>query len=185
MVIFFTNAKCQSKPIKSHEVIITNSQDEVFKKWVKDTLNIIKKKPDKLNGGLINVKFKLADDSLLLDEVKSYKYKSGDKITDKTISNVIDLLNEYNELPKSNYELSFTTVTSFSSSPISRLKYDYTFEFESIILKYLDNEIEYKYIRGRLSGKTVRLDDNISGSKKIIYDFVWKDNELVKVRINN
>ena len=93
---FLISVSCQSNLNKQDSTIMKlTKQDSVFKRWVRDTMEVIKKTPDKLGDGLLDVRFVMTDDSLSLDEFKKYSYKSSNKAVKSMILNVISLLKEY------------------------------------------------------------------------------------------
>lgn len=180
---FLISVSCQSNLHElDSKIIMENKQDSIFKRWVGDTMEVIKKMPDKIGDGLIDVRFVIAGDSLSLDEVKTYGYKSYNKVPNRMILNVIALLKEYDELPPNDYELSFITSTYFFSSAVPTFPYGYLFEFKDVTVVYDGRRINYGYIRGRLSNKTVSWNDTLANKSKVIYDFIWKDHKLIKIK---
>lgn len=177
---YLTTASCQSK-IESTAVILPE-QDKLFKQWVKDTTAMIKMNPDSMLNGLVKSQVVVGADSLLLSDFKTFEFDSKNKIECKEISNVISLLKEYDELPKDNYKLSFVAEKSFSSSMANGRKYDFDSELKNVIVKTFHTNTEYKYIRGRLSGKKVFKSDIKDGSYDQ-YDFVWDENKLIKRKL--
>lgn len=179
---YLTTASCQSK-IKSTAVVIPH-QDSLFKQWVKDTTDIIKKKPDKMIDGLVKSQFRVGEDSLSITEQKVYEFDSRYNSNSKEISNVLFLLKEYNEIPRGNYKLSFVSEKFFSSPIITGIKYDLSSELKDILIKTSQEKIEYKYIRGRLSGKKVfKINSSIKNQNYDLYDFDWNKNNLIKRKV--
>lgn len=177
---YLTTASCQAK-VESTAVIIPE-QDKLFKQWVKDTTTKIKKNPDLMLNGLVKSQIVVDADSLLLSDFKTFEFDSKNKIECKEISNVISLLKEYDELPKDNYHLSFVVEKSFSSSMANGLRYDFDSELKNVIVKTFRTNTEYKYIRGRLSGKKVFKSD-IKDENYDLYDFVWEGDKLIKRKL--
>jgi hypothetical protein len=149
----------------------------VFKSWVSDTISFLKKSNANKNYDII-----LSPDSLSLEILRNYKIKNeeigSNKIKD--IQNVVLLLKEYDEIPKTNYSLSFASKYFYFPSTTSNLKYEYLFELREITTKAENETTTFNYIRGRLSGKKVVLSN---GSIKK-YEFNWEGTELKKVLIN-
>ncbi len=179
---YVTTGSCQST-VKSTAIVMP-VQDKLFKQWVKDTTAMIKLNPDVMENGLVKFQIVLEADSLLLSIFKTYEFDSKNKIVNYEISNVISLLREYAELPKGNYKLSFVTEKSFYSSTIKELKYDFDSNLNKIIVKTSHTNTEYKYIRGRLSGKKVlKLDTKVENRNYDLYDFVWIGDKLTKRKL--
>lgn len=174
----FVIAGCQSQ--EKTAAIAFPEQDEIFKIWLRDTLDVIKKHPDRIGGGLVKSEVKVAEDSLLFDEIKTYEFNAGTETGNKEILNVIALLKDYDEVPKVDYQLSFVVQTSFSPSMVPQLKSDYLFELQNIIVRTVETISEYDYIRGRLSGKKVSPGRKDSNQKEGTYDFLWQGRKLVK-----
>lgn len=169
-------AGCQSKPT----TLTFPEQDEIFKIWLRDTLDVIKKQPDKIGDGLVKSEVKIGEDSLLFDEIKTYEFNTETGTANKEILNVIALLKKYDEVPRVNYQLSFLVHTSFSPSMVPQLKSECLFEIQDIIVRTAESTSEYGYIRGRLSGKELNSAKNDSNQKDGTYDFLWQGHKLVK-----
>jgi len=83
-----TIAGCQSKST----TLTFPEQDEIFKIWLRDTLDVIKKQPDKIGEGLVKSEVKIGEDSLLFDEIKTYEFSAIEGTENNQILNVIALL---------------------------------------------------------------------------------------------
>ncbi|NQX38627.1 hypothetical protein SAMN05421820_101658 [Pedobacter steynii] len=169
-------AGCQSKPT----TLTFPEQDEIFKIWLRDTLDVIKKQPDKIGEGLVKSEFKTGEDSLLFDEIKTYEFSAIEGTENNQILNVIALLKKYDEVPRVDYQLSFVVRKSFSPSMVPKLKSEYLFEIQDIIVRTAESTSEYGYIRGRLSGKELSSSKNDSNQTDGTYDFPWQGHKLVK-----
>jgi hypothetical protein len=181
LVFGLTTAGCQSKV--EGEAVVAAEQDKIFKRWVKDTTAMIKMRPDLLINGLVTSQI-ILDDSLLFTNLKTYAFDSENKIESDDIANVVSLLREYNELPKNTYTLSFVAEKSFSPSMANGLKYDFNSELKNILVKHSHTYTEYKYIRGRLSGKKV-FKGEINYEKKSydLYDFIGEGDKIIKRKL--
>lgn len=173
------SAQCQSE--KSN-LKISNVQDDVFKDWLKDTVATVQKSQRQTEGSLKKVEFVIAPDSLAFDLNKTYQFQSTQKVDKKEVSNVLSLLKDYDELPRASYSLSFITNQSFYPSSVNTLKYDFVNEIQKIKIIEGDVISEYKYIRGRLSGKKV-VRKSAPEIGAVIYEFDWKNDKLVKRKI--
>jgi hypothetical protein len=169
-------AGCQSKPT----TLTFPEQDEIFKIWLRDTLDVIKTRPDKIGEGLVKSEFKIGEDSLLFDEIKTYEFSAIEGTENNQILNVIALLKEYDEVPRVDYQLSFVVRKSFSPSMVLQLKSECLFEIQNIIVRTAESTSEYGYIRGRLSGKELSSAKNDSNQIDGTYDFLWQGHKLVK-----
>ncbi|HWW40025.1 hypothetical protein [Pedobacter sp.] len=174
-------ASCHSK--KTNTAINIPKQEQVFKEWLRDTLATIKVNPDKITDGLVKSQFVVADDSLLVSELKDYEFHSKRRSSNKEISNVISLLKEYDEIPKGNFELSFTTKKSYEPSVIADFKYDFVAEMEDIVIQTTQTRTEYNYIRGRLSDKKVQSLLKSADQNDGLYDFIWEHSKLTKRKV--
>ncbi len=168
---------------KKKDVISLNQNEVVFKKWLVDTLITLNKEPSKLSEELTNSKQIVADDSLSFSIIKTYKFFSNERVKEPVVTNVLSLLKEYDELPTVNYSLSFSTEELFYTSTVSNLKYYFISEIKGIKIRTAEANIEYKYIRGRLSGKRIQTNSNPLNKTVVIYDFDWNGNKLLKRKV--
>jgi hypothetical protein len=173
------SAHCQSEKSNSK---ISNVQDDVFKVWLKDTVATVQKSERQTEGSFKKIEFVVAPDSLFFELKKTYQFQSIQKVDKKEVSDILSLLKDYGELPTGSYSLSFITNQSFYPSSFKTLKYDFVNEIKKIKIIEGDVISEYKYIRGRLSGKKVTR-KSASEIRAVIYEFDWKNDKLVKRKI--
>lgn len=186
-LLFFVGvlgAKCQSGE-KKKDLIPLNQQDRIFKKWLVDTLTILNKEPSKLNEKLTSSKIIVADDSLSFNIIKAYEFSSMEGTKGPVVTNILSLLKDYDELPRVNYFLSFNTEELFYTSTSPNLKYDFVSEIKGIKIRTAESNIDYKYIRGRLSGKRIQSNSKAHNKKAILYDFDWNGGKLLKKKLNS
>ena len=171
-----------SNSIESDEI----TQNEIrFIKWKVDTLNVLKKyysDSTKFNYKSYsyrpNYSLKKRDKSYTFEYDKvSFSYSETDqlylifeysyskdilinRINDEkgTIGTILSLIDEYDELPKSNFHIEFKLIEPYYDSQTSTLNYELLTEIQDIRISGFDDKIEYIeyfYIRGRLNAKKV------------------------------
>ena len=155
---------------------IKNSNEIIFKSWLQDTLNILKR------DSSFNKIIEIAEDTLSLKIINKNEVlftKSSINSQDKEVKNVYELLREYDEIPKNDFQLNFSSYYFYYPST-NHLKYDYTFELKDIEILTNKNKTKYDYIRGNLSRKEVT---NLSNKNVESYNFIWNNDSLVKVKL--
>jgi hypothetical protein len=154
----------------------TISNDLIFKKWIQDTLNILK------NDSSSNKIIEIANDTLSLKIITHYEariIKSNTDSLSEEIKNIFTFLSEYDEIPENNFQLNFSSYYFYYPST-NHLKYDYVFELKDIEILTDKNKTKYDYIRGNLSRKEVT---NLNNNNVESYNFIWNNDSLAKVKL--
>ena len=132
-----------------------NLNELIFKKWLKDTICILKKE----NHSRYNKEIRISSDSLSMDIEKRFDEKIDPKnvlkIKNKELGYVMDLLDRNHDLPKDQFRLKFVISSYYSVSMVNQLKYEYDSEIKSLhVIK--GNQIEkYKFLKGNLIEKKI------------------------------
>lgn len=160
----------------------TNSFNETFKDWLKDTLIHLYSWQKQSDIDITKKEIELGKDSLSLTTSTYYSTQISDKKKLKgEILNMIDLLKEYDELPRNHFQLSFQYQMFYYPSSVEQLRYDFVYEIKNIQIVEDSSKSKFKFIRGRLGGKEVEK-KNRHGKKEIVKtDFIWKDDKLIKI----
>jgi len=163
--------------------------DQEFKHWLKDTLVKLSIWENQKVKNIAKKEIKLGKDSLslMIEICYSIAFINGKEkeYVEKEISNMIDLLNEYDELPKKNFKLSFTYQMFYYPSSIKQLKYEYIYEIKNLEVVENDSNAEFSLIRGRLSGKELIKRNKNGRNDTIEIDFIWKGDSLIKHKIQS
>jgi hypothetical protein len=159
---------------KSTDTIITGDVElnRKFKKWLNDTLPIIYKTE------VVDRTIIVSEDSLhlTLDTEIKIQYSLGQKYS-VDISNITELLSEYDELPKTNDSLSFIVHWYYFPSQVEQLAKEFIYEIKNLTITSGKNKKMYNYIRGRISSK----DEYSNGQLVSSTDYIWEENKLKKV----
>lgn len=160
-----------------------NNYEQIFKTWLKDTLPNLYKWQITNEANIIKKEVLLDNDSLRLN-TNCYYAVSIDETKNKNlpneIVNMIELLKEYDELPKKDYSLSFVYKMDYSPSVVEQLKHDFIYDINNIVVEELGSKTNYSYIRGRFSNKQVirkRKGDNLDTMN---INFIWDGDKLIK-----
>jgi hypothetical protein len=162
----------------------------VFKKWLFDTLKIMKLSIVNFNNKAKFVKkeVSLTSDSLALSvnlfyNVSSYA-STNPRIDD--VQKLLSLLKEYDEYPKGQFALKFKTSYFFTPSPVPEMPYDMTFDLDyaEVIEKYGKEVSRYEVVRGRIGSKHITNLLGYGKIKQVYVNFLWKDGELIKEKRN-
>lgn len=186
------SVNCSDNKTKSSDVeLVLNVNDSAFKLWLKDTVSFIVNRLDKekkRNEGLINYEINISEDSLSMELKKGFQVRiNAKKLPQRRLSNMVlnvqNLLNEYGELPKGQFNLEFKTLDYYYPSSSRAIIYDDLFEISEIKIKTGNTISEYTYIRGRLgSVKTTKF---LKGNAIEVnyFDFIWDGNKLKKKEV--
>ena len=145
---------CQNNK-DAKDITSKNLNELIFKKWLKDTIDILKKE----NHSKYKKEIRISLDSLSMDIEKRFDEKIDPKnilkIKNKELSYVLDLLDRNHDLPKDQFRLKFVISSYYSVSMVNQLKYEYDSEIKSLqIIK--GNQIEkYKFLKGNLIEKKI------------------------------
>ncbi len=189
LMILSSCSKQIEKRVKEPEILIDSTivngkeYDFVFKSWLKDTLITLSSWKSKLEDGIEKKNFSVESDSLTLT-IEVY-YKSDVNIKSHIeISNMLDLLKEYGELPKKGF-ISFRYEHLYFPSSVVQLDYEYSYEISDILIELSQHERKkYNFIRGRINNKEVVASDENGNSKIERYDFIWEGDKLIKKKLN-
>ncbi|HTE00050.1 MAG TPA: hypothetical protein VK668_12230 [Mucilaginibacter sp.] len=180
LIIVLINTSFKSENNRSVE---TAKKDVIFKNWLCDTLRIHRNSHSRYSGGLINSSFLVGSDSLSLSIVKTFHLSFPTSVNvAKDIKNVKSLLKNYDELPKGKYTVNFQTKMYYFPSEIRQFKYNYEFEIDRLQIIFDNSMTDYNYIRGRLSGKSIK-STNPASSKKQLFEFFWQGKTLKKIAL--
>ena len=160
---------------KSATLISKNLEhDKIFKKWVKDTLIILKS----VNKNNIMLNFQ--SDSLLLNIKTFYEIYPNQELYSLKEKNILNTLIKYNQIKKFK-RIVFVYDETFYPSNIDRLKYDFSNIVTDLTL-YYDDTIEVFYLnRGTFSHKNILNKDSILLKRE---EFIWKDGKFITQEFN-
>ncbi|MDI9312741.1 MAG: hypothetical protein QM535_21205 [Limnohabitans sp.] len=153
--IFLTSCKQVEKTKEKKISHNLNNKEIEFKIWLKDTLKTIKKG----SSDSLKREIKIEKDSLSLELIKSYNLTLSKNYNgnDKEIVYALDLLNRNNIMPQNQFHLDYTIQYYFYVSPVEQLKKDFDTEIQKFIVRYKNENIEYKFIKGNLiSSKNIK-----------------------------
>ncbi|MFN0189711.1 MAG: hypothetical protein ACKVQV_13505 [Bacteroidia bacterium] len=162
----------------------TNKPEEVFKSWLKDTLINLSNWKTKTENDVPKKDVLLSNDSLLLTIETYYStFIVNSMAQSGEVSNIIDLLKEYDEMPNKSFTLSFLYQKFYSPPSVEQLKYDFIYEIKDIQIAEVNSKTNFCFIRGRLSGKEL-IKESKNGKQELIKtDFIWQGDTLIKKRI--
>lgn len=176
-----------SKKPKEHEnqaaiVQKLSPTDSSFKKWAIDTIRILN--ATSYDTSLKKISYYFSEDSLTLIISDNYQfvYTHQPNKIDRNCRNLLSLLKEYGELPPLYSNCSFSIKVSFYPSVVKERLYDYVYEWDNIEIKTKNESLKYGYIRGRLNGKKILINNPKDSA---YYEFIWKDNTLTKVKMGD
>ena len=161
-------------------------QDTTFKIWLRDTVSVLKENSVteiKKHLGLKNIDLIVDPDSLSLEVLEKFEVNVTGKISQikkGDAKNVLRLLQQYREVPKGKFRLTFSISEYFYPSTVKELIHELLFEIKNLqIVDESGSTYNYSYIRGRIDGKTVTKKVN---GKTIIshYNFIWDNARLIK-----
>lgn len=198
--IILLDVSCKShisdKDKKMNNVRVTEEKQkvnyQVFKTWINDTvqvLNLNKQKEKQTIAGLQDTQIDISPDSLSLEVIKRFEIDISSNTSFKKniiVDNVLELLKEYDELPKGEFKLMFLTSNYYYPSSASDLVYDDLFELRDLkVINHFSTMISsYNYIRGRINEKKVVKNTDKKDSIEY-YDFIWDGNKLKKIKRDN
>lgn len=161
-------------------------QVQSFKSWLNDTLSVLntaKTTEKDKSMGLQAVLVSVETDSASVNITKKFFLKvtpnSNGKYA-KYINSIIALLKEYKEYPKTSFTLKMETSDFYYSSISSGRVYEYVLEIPIITVETLNSITEYKYIRGRLSGKKTKVRSTYHSETTTKIEFIWNGKKLIK-----
>ena len=147
-----------------------------FRSWLADTIPSLKKTD-------VDYELIVGSDSLSLDFIINYTASIEGKSLDNDnidIRNLLNLLDEYDELPNENFKLSFKKSVYFVPSNLENKICEQITEIRDLTTETCKEISQYIYIRGRLSGKKVK----VKNGQESVFEFNWDNNKLHKVQIN-
>lgn len=153
VIVFFIFISCK-KDVKK-VTIQQNSNEIIFKNWLKDTLRILYTENNLDYGREIRV----SRDSLSIDIIKTFnekiKLKNINNIKGKELIYALDLLKSSNNMPTKSFILKLVIVSDYSVPMVQQLKYEYDSEIKTFdIIK--ENEIEkYRFVKGNFIEKNI------------------------------
>jgi hypothetical protein len=108
----------------------------------------------------VKIRYSETDQLYLIIEYSYSKDILLNNIDDEkgTIGAIIALIDEYDELPESNFHIEFKLIEPYYESKSGILNYEIRTEIQDIRISGFDDKIEfieYFYIRGRLNAKKV------------------------------
>jgi hypothetical protein len=162
----------------NHPVELSGKEDALkvneFKKWLRDTLQTLNRKTE---GTEV-----IVGDSESLTLRFHYNFTIDKPADADTNDLAIDLLKQYNEIPKGKFILNYIRKEYYRPSYAEGLIYECTTDVPQLEVKDLTNNalISYSYIRGRLSGKVTNRNQQAKES-----EFIWLDDSLIKRDINS
>ncbi|MFL5763550.1 MAG: hypothetical protein ACJ77K_06365 [Bacteroidia bacterium] len=169
-----TDVKAESIAIKKK-----SSFDLEFKSWLKDTLPDLAIWKDKSENGILKKLITVGNDSLSLTVDIDYRSKVN-SASNQEIKNMIDLLGEYQETPKSG-TISFHYQHYFYPASVEQLRHDYSYEIDSIEVASSEaSKLRYGFIRGRLNRKEIVTISKDGKEQTKNIDFIWEGDKLVK-----
>lgn len=129
-------------------------RDERFKKWVADTLQVLK------NLQLYpNEKVKLDKDSLSLTIEEGISKRIDDKYspTDESIGYALDLLDRNNLRPTDTFQLTLGIKYFYSASTVEQITYLFDSEITKFEVLSRDTVFDYSFVKGNLVDKRSRV----------------------------
>lgn len=139
--------KINSEPnfVKNKEQL--NIKDIKFKKWLADTIKVLKTENNK------SLTTNISNDSLSLVIDKKYRLYINpikrDTIKNDDVVGVLAMLDYDRILPKDSFNLNFEIFHFYDVSPNEK-KYEYEYEIKNLELIYNNKKYIYKYIKGNL-----------------------------------
>jgi hypothetical protein len=154
-VIILILLSCKPNEENPSIQIKQNKNSVNFKKWLKDTLIILKK--EKITD--YKREIKVTDDLLSMDIIKSYNIEinpdKANHIKSKELLYALDLLKRNEELPKNKFNLQFVLGLYYSPAMIEKLKNEFDSEVKLFIISDKKSTIRYKFMKGNLIEKKV------------------------------
>ncbi len=154
-VISCLSFSCRDKSIvkKDNENFSQNKKEIEFKKWLKDTLFVLKKTAHNEHRRIISV----SEDSLSLDISKSYDtILTFNKTTkERELNYAIDLLKRNKVFPKGKFNFKMIILQSYSTSMVRQLTYDYDYEIKQFFIKEKNTITQYNFVKGNLVEKKI------------------------------
>lgn len=152
-----------------------------FRKWLNDTLIVLK---DAKNINQFPRQIFVMPDSSNLSIRQDYDFETDGRtnIEDGHSTNLIWLLNEYQELPDHPFHLRFQTNHNYTPSGAEDMIRDEQFEYSTIEITDQQRQTFtiYSYIRGRLGYKLVKRLNAPDSEKAEWIDFKHQDGKLIK-----
>lgn len=147
-----------------------------FKTWLRDTSIVLSEWKTQQDLDVVEKGVEIGEDSLSLTIRVLYNSIIGStKSSNVEVSNMIDLLNEYEENLENSSKLSFNYEGMYFPSSVEQLPYELSYEISNIQVKNKNSTTKYNFIRGRLSGKEEELNGKI-----VKTDFIWEGDKLIK-----
>lgn len=126
-----------------------------FRKWLKDTLTILRSKTIDTS----EVKWIVNPDSLVFQVICFYDVKVSNPtsyhVKGDGINYAIALLEEYDEMPKVGFRLIVESNMTYEENPNDSTKIDFQYELSKIDVYYSGKKYAYYYMRGRLGGVSI------------------------------
>jgi hypothetical protein len=172
--------KTNSHTNKSFQTNQNEKSEIKFKTWLNDTLVKLQFWETELAGSIIKKELKLSKDSLSFQLNTTFLLNSDNLSSLHTQErNIVDLLQEHDELPTNEYQISFENEVFFYPSSIDRFSYERVNEINQLKILEKNKVSEYYIVRGRLSSKLETVDK--SGIKTVAQtEFIWNDGKLSK-----
>jgi|GEM_PF-1812511 len=180
-----TTSVSSSSPVQEDTLML--KKVKLFKSWLTDTLSMLDSQflAHMQAKDIVKTEIVIAPDSLGLTIVQHYeatiKHNLAVNASGYT-KNLLDLLMEYDEFPKTDFRVKFDANKIYSPSPVPELAYGFSDELGSIEVTESNGRIvsQYAYVRGRLSYKTVVRKEKNGKYVEEHVDFDWDDNKLIK-----
>lgn len=163
----------------------TTKNEQIFKSWLIDTLGNLNDWENIKELYVIKNELIVDSDSfsLQLNSYYSTKINNRNKYEGE-ILNILNLLKEYDELPKQEFILSFNFQMFYYPSDIERFKYNFIYEINDLMLIEVDKTTKYSYNRGRLTNKEEAFREKNGKERIIKTNFIWNGEMLEKKILN-
>jgi len=152
--------------------------NKLFKSWLADTLKYLSFPEKERAKDMENKHIIIGEDSLSLTINSYYRTEISEKNkVSGEVSNIVNLLKEYEELPSETFTLSFLFESYYYPSSSEEMKYDFVNEIKDIQVLEKDSKLKkYGFIRGRFTNKEV-----ISKTgESVKTEFIWEGEKLIK-----
>jgi len=148
LIIAFFAMSCNKKQPVKNDLVATTAKDTAdFKKWLSDTLPLIKSKTP-------GTEIVIPKDSTYMDIRKHYDeiIIPNQHPQDKEIESALWLLKTNDSVPDQKFNLSFDVIR-FYNFGFPKIMIDHSYEIENFIVRTPTKEIKYQFNKGNLTDK--------------------------------